>query len=63
MKEIDNSQVCQVVECFACHESRCTVLIDNNFGGRRCPFFKTKEQVEGEDRHYNERLANIKKGG
>lgn len=54
--------VCNVTECFGCDEGRCTVLIDNKFEGKKCPFFKTREQVAEEKAYCEKRLADIKRG-
>lgn len=35
-------------ECFANDDKRCTVLKDTCFRGKKCPFFKTKEQLQKE---------------
>lgn len=35
-------------KCFANDNKRCTVLKDTFFGGRKCPFCKTKEQLQKE---------------
>ena len=42
--------ICAKDKCFACENGRCRVLIDNNFHGRPCPFFKTQEQLREEQR-------------
>lgn len=55
-----NSPVCNVTECFGHAEGHCVVLVDNNFNGKRCPFRKTKEQVEAEKEYCQNRLAEIK---
>lgn len=53
---------CDVAKCFACDEGHCVILIDNNFGERKCPFFKTRKQVAEEEAYCEKRLANIRKG-
>ena len=42
---------CDRIDCFAAKESKkwtgkyfCECLADNDFGGKPCPFYKTKEQ-------------------
>lgn len=41
---------CDNRECFGNEGGKCRVLVDNNFGGKPCPFFKTKEQLAIEER-------------
>lgn len=53
---------CNMPECFASEEKHCTILTKKEFGGRRCPFFKTREQVEEEREYCRNRMAEIKKG-
>ncbi len=31
---------CNTSTCFAHKSGRCVILIDNNFGARKCPFYK-----------------------
>lgn len=50
---------CTVAECFGCEEGKCVVLINNDFGERKCPFFKTNQQVEEEKAYCEERLEKI----
>ena len=59
MREIRNP-TCNRAECFGCQEGECLVLIENNFGQKGCPFFKTKEQVESEKEYCRERLNEIR---
>lgn len=35
---------CDMTNCAANHVSTCMALQNNNFNGKTCPFFKTKEQ-------------------
>jgi hypothetical protein len=56
-----NSPVCNVEECFGCEEKHCIILTKKDFGVRKCPFFKTREQTEKEKAYRKERLANITK--
>lgn len=37
---------CTEFECFAYKNGYCAVLVCSNFGKRKCPFFKTKEQFD-----------------
>ena len=39
---------CDVKSCFAYHSGSCIVLYDNDFGGRKCPFYKSKAQRDQE---------------
>lgn len=54
--------VCAVEKCAAWEGGYCTALTDNNFGVRKCPFFKTREQVAKEKEYCEKRLDEIKKG-
>lgn len=36
-------------KCFACEGGKCRALIDNDFGDRPCPFFKTRAQIAREE--------------
>ena len=41
--------VCTVhTDCFGNWKSRCSVLWDNDFGGRDCPFYNNREQYGDE---------------
>lgn len=55
-----NIPTCTMAECNACVECHCIALIDNDFGGKPCPFFKTKEQAEMEKEYCEKRLYEIK---
>lgn len=44
--------ICNREDCFACDGSKCTLLTENDFGDRECPFFKTNEQVAKEKELY-----------
>ena len=35
-------------DCFANTNGYCTCLMNNDFGGRDCPFYKKKAQFESE---------------
>lgn len=52
---------CTVKECFACEEGHCLILTKNNFD-KKCPFFKTREQVAKEKEYCRNRMADIRKG-
>lgn len=62
MKKYKESETptCCAEECFGCQDGRCTVLSKNNFGTKKCPFFKTREQAETERANCEQRLANIR---
>ena len=50
---------CKRADCFANREGRCYCLVDNDFGERPCPFFKTPERLDRERRMAaNRRTAN-----
>lgn len=55
--------ICNKDECAAHKEGHCVILIDNNFGDRDCPFFKTNEQVKKEKAYCMMRMANINMEG
>lgn len=57
-----NLPACNVTECFGYEDRHCVVLTDRNFGGKTCPFFKTKEQAAEELAYCKKRLADIRKG-
>lgn len=50
---------CAATECAACENGRCVTLIDNDFGKRKCPFFKTREQVAQDKAYRDQRLADL----
>lgn len=54
--------ICAATDCANCEEGRCVALVDNNFGARKCPFFKTREQAAQEKDYCEKRLADIRKG-
>lgn len=39
---------CGTSTCFAYKSGKCVILIDNNFGKRKCPFYKSQAQFERE---------------
>lgn len=52
-------------DCFAAARSTgwskyryCTILTDSNFGERKCPFYKSKEQREREEKENEKRWRN-----
>lgn len=42
--------------CFAYKDGICRILKDTDFGDRACPFFKTQEQADEDNRRTRERL-------
>lgn len=52
---------CAETECASCEEGRCNALAVNDFWPRKCPFFKTREQVAKEKEYCEKRLADIRK--
>lgn len=57
---------CNMDKCFACENGHCRVLIDNDFRGRTCPFFKTKKQLKLEEKRrtlreeiFSDRCRNV----
>lgn len=50
---------CDRVNCFACLGRQCRILVDNDFGGRDCPFYKTKDRLEAERARCVLRLRQI----
>ena len=59
---IKRCPACGMEECAAYMDGHCVALIDNDFGGKKCPFFKTKAQNDEEIVEAEQRLANILKG-
>ena len=53
---------CYEAECAANKDLHCIALTDNNFGGKKCPFFKTKEQNEKERAYCEQRLEALGRG-
>ena len=51
--------ICNREDCFANLDGKCVLLLDNDFGNRECPFYKTKKQAEAENEYY-QRLADIR---
>lgn len=39
---------CEKTGCFANKKKECTILENNDFGKRECPFFKSNAQMERE---------------
>jgi len=39
-------------DCFAYLNGRCRALCECNFGEKNCPFYKTKEEYEKQERRY-----------
>ena len=51
MEVFDDYPLCAKDDCAACVNKRCIALRDNDFGSKECPFYKTKEQNEKENKH------------
>ncbi len=55
--------ICENSKCFACRvdygRGRCIALNNNSFGNRKCPFFKTRERMDFEERKTNLRLEEL----
>lgn len=49
-KKTECAPDCDNNKCFAQEFGKCRILINNDFNGRACPFFKTKEQLAEEER-------------
>lgn len=63
MASVEKCPTCKAAECAACEDGHCVALGDNNFGKRKCPFFKTKAQAAKEKDYCEKRLASIRIGG
>lgn len=50
---------CAKGDCFAYKDGGCSALTDSDFGKRKCPFFKTKEQVETEREAAEKRMRAV----
>ena len=53
---------CTENECFAYENGHCTCLRDNDFGKRKCPFYKTSKQRKTELKRCKERLESLERG-
>lgn len=66
MRTYEKCPGCGQIECFANEEKHCTILTKKDFGTRKCPFFKTKQQAAYEkterERAFLEMMANTRKG-
>lgn len=55
--------ICENSKCFACRvdygRGRCIALNNTFFGNRKCPFFKTRERMDFEERKTNLRLEEL----
>ena len=54
----NSAPLCAKSTCFGCSGGKCTILSDNNFGMRTCPFFKTQRQQQ--EQESKERIKIIK---
>ena len=57
----EDGRKCRECGCFANKKGICEALSDTDFGGRECPFFKTKEDAETERLDALERLVEKKR--
>lgn len=55
-----HAPVCDAVACFACNGTQCTILDRKKFKTERCPFFKTREQLEQEREYCRKRIAELR---
>ena len=62
MSELSRCPTCKVAECVGHDDGHCMMLTNNDFGQRKCPFFKTREQVAEEKVYFLNRMASIRKG-
>ena len=67
-KKVEQSNLlCSNSKCFAfidgCGSGRCSILNSIDFGNRKCPFFKTRERMDFEERKTNLRLEELGMGG
>lgn len=46
---------CNRSNCRGNIRGTCTALADNNFGARECPFFKTRQQFDEQEKHFEEK--------
>lgn len=53
---------CTEIECFAYKSGCCSILRDNDFGKRKCPFYKTSKQRQMEQKRCRERLESLERG-
>lgn len=53
----ENFPSCRNNRCFANDYGKCVILTDNDFNGRSCPFFKTKAQLDFEEKKRKKRLG------
>ena len=45
-RNVSPCPTCNEKECFVNENGKCICLIDNDFGKRKCPFFKTKGEMQ-----------------
>ena len=66
MRDYKNCPDCGQVDCFANEVKHCIILTKKDFGIRKCPFFKTKQQAHYDkakrERAFLDTLANTRKG-
>lgn len=59
MRRATTDVACTEIECFANKNGYCTILVNNNFLGRACPFRKTEEQLVKEQKETEKRLDHL----
>lgn len=58
-----NYCTCDRANCFANKKNLCMILTNNSFSGKRCPFFKTQEQLDAQQEECRLRLEHLRNGG
>lgn len=61
MSKAKLSPDCSKKDCFANNGRTCWVLTSNDFNGRECPFYKTKDQLDTERHATSMRLYGGRK--
>lgn len=56
-----NAPTCEKSKCFGFFGGHCSILCDNNFRNRSCPFFKTTEQKRQQEMESKERIKLLRK--
>lgn len=49
---------CNRTDCFTNRKGKCSLLYDNDFHGKPCPFFKTELQIKEEEVYCLKRLKD-----
>ncbi len=50
---------CENNRCFAYCFGQCKILTDSNFGGKPCPFYKSKERAAKDEAYAAKRLEKL----